>query len=91
MRDFALDGHRLRTREIPWRQLITVQSCHRQFLAIGHFKRVVSMTGAYGLRNYTIKDLRDLKGVRQLVQTNPESPEEAAAAEEAGIDAIKMR
>ena len=33
-------------------------------------KRVVSMTGAYGLRNYTIKDLRDLKGVRQLVETN---------------------
>jgi len=49
------------------------------------------MTGVYGLRNYTIKDLRDLKGVRQLVQTNPETPEEAAAAEEAGIDAIKMR
>jgi len=48
------------------------------------------MTGVYGLRNYTIKDLRDLKGVRQLVQTNPETPE-AAAAEEAGIDAIKMR
>ena len=54
-------------------------------------KRVVSMTGAYGLRNYTIKDLRDLKGVRQLVETNPESPEDAAAAEEAGIDTIKMR
>ena len=49
------------------------------------------MTGAYGLRNYTIKDLRDLKGVRQLVETNPESPEDAAAAEEAGIDTIKMR
>ena len=54
-------------------------------------KRVVSMTGAYGLRNYTIKDLRDLKGVRQLVETNPESPEDATAAEEAGIDTIKMR
>jgi len=49
------------------------------------------MTGAYGLRNYTIKDLRDLKGVRQLAETNPESPEEAVAAEEAGIDTIKIR
>ena len=57
----------------------------------GPLKWVVSMTGAYGLRNYTIKDFRDLKGVRQLVQTNPETPEAAAAAEEAGIDAIKMR
>ena len=54
-------------------------------------KRVVSMTGTYGLRNYTVKDIQDLKGVRQLVQINPETPEEAAAAEEAGIDAIKMR
>ncbi|MCY4513516.1 MAG: 3-methyl-2-oxobutanoate hydroxymethyltransferase [Candidatus Tectomicrobia bacterium] len=54
-------------------------------------KRVVSMTGAYGLRNYTVKDLRDLKGVRQLVETNPDLPEEAAAAEEAGIDTMKLR
>ncbi len=53
-------------------------------------KRVVSMTGAYGLRNYTVKDIQDLKGVRQLTQVNPVTPEEAAAAEEAGIDAIKM-
>ena len=54
-------------------------------------KRVVSMTGAYGLRNYTVKDIRDFKGVRQLTQINPESPEEAAAAEEAGIDTMKLR
>ena len=44
------------------------------------------MTRAYILRKYTIKDLWDLKGVLQLVQTNPVSPEEAAAGEEAGID-----
>lgn len=54
-------------------------------------KRVVSMSGAYGLRNYTIKDLRDLKGVRQLAETLPFSPEEAVAAEEAGIDTMKVR
>ena len=55
------------------------------------FKRVVSMTGAYGLRNHTIKDIRDLKGVRQLVETVPFAPDEAAAAEEAGIDTMKVR
>ena len=54
-------------------------------------KRVVSMSGAYGLRNYTIKDLRDLKGVRQLAETLPFEPEEAAAAEQAGIDTMKVR
>jgi len=54
-------------------------------------KRVVSMTGAYGLRNYTVKDIQDLKGVRQLVETLPFLPEEAAAAEEAGIDMMKVR
>ena len=55
------------------------------------FKRVVSMTGAYGLRNHTIKDIRDVKGVRQLVETLPFAPEEAVAAEEAGIDTMKVR
>ena len=54
-------------------------------------KRVVGMTGAYGLRNHTVKDIRDLKGVRQLVETLPFLPEEAAAAEEAGIDTMKVR
>lgn len=54
-------------------------------------KRVVSMAGAYGLRNYTVKDLQDLKGVRQMVETLPFLPEEAAAAEEAGIDTMKVR
>ena len=54
-------------------------------------KRVVSMTGAYGLRNFTVKDIRDLKGVRQLVETLPFLPEEAAAAEAGGIDTMKGR
>ncbi|SVE38968.1 uncharacterized protein METZ01_LOCUS491822, partial [marine metagenome] len=34
---------------------------------------------------------RDQKGVRVLVETVPFSPEEAAAAEEAGIDTMKVR
>ena len=54
-------------------------------------KRVMTLGGAYGTRNYTVKDLRDQKGKRVLVETLPFSPEEAAAAEEAGIDTMKAR
>jgi 3-methyl-2-oxobutanoate hydroxymethyltransferase len=54
-------------------------------------KRVMTLGGAYGTRNYTVKDLRDQKGKRVLVETLPFSPEEAAAAEEAGIDTMKVR
>jgi 3-methyl-2-oxobutanoate hydroxymethyltransferase len=54
-------------------------------------KRVMSLGGAYGTRNYTVKDLRDLKGQRVLTETLPFSPEEAAAAEAAGIDMMKVR
>ena len=44
-------------------------------------KRIMTLGGAYGTRNYTVKDLRDRKGRRVLVETLPFSPEEAAAAE----------
>lgn len=54
-------------------------------------KRVMTLGGAYGTRNYTVKDLRDLKGKRVLTETLPFSVEEAAAAEEAGIDLMKVR
>ncbi len=54
-------------------------------------KRVMTVGGAYGLRNYTVKDLRDLKGKRVLCETVPFSVEEAIAAEEAGIDTMKVR
>ena len=54
-------------------------------------KRVMTLGGAYGTRNYTVKDLRDQKGKRVLVETLPFSPEEAAAAEEAGVDTMKVR
>ena len=53
--------------------------------------RIMTLGGAYGTRNYTVKDLRDQKGKRMLVETLPFSPEEAAAAEEAGIDTMKVR
>jgi len=54
-------------------------------------KRIMTVGGAYGLRNYTVKDLRDLKGKRVLCETVPFSVEEATAAEEAGIDTMKVR
>ena len=54
-------------------------------------KRIMTLGGAYSTRNYTVKDLRDQKGVRVLVETVPFTPEEAAAAEEAGVDTMKVR
>jgi len=54
-------------------------------------KRVMTLGGAYGTRNYTVKDLRDLKGTRVFTETLPFTAEEAAAAEEAGIDMMKVR
>ena len=53
--------------------------------------RIMTLGGAYGTRNYTVKDLRDVKGKRVLCETLPFSVEEAAAAEEAGIDTMKVR
>ena len=55
------------------------------------YKKVFSMTGELGLRNYTVKDIIDLKGNRQLTQTLPFTPNEAKAAEDAGIDLINTR
>src|SRR4051812_43257685 len=54
-------------------------------------KRIMTVGGAYGTRDYTIKDLRDLKGRRGLCETVHFSIEEAAAVEEAGIDTMKVR
>ena len=55
------------------------------------YKKVFSMTGELGLRNYTVKDIIDIKGDRQLTQTLPFTPNEAKAAEEAGIDLMNTR
>ena len=54
-------------------------------------KRVMTLGGAYGTRNYTVRDLREQKGKRVLVETLPFSADEAVAAEEAGIDTMKVR
>ncbi len=53
--------------------------------------RVMTLGGAFGTRNYTVKDLRDQKGKKLLVETIPFSTEEAMAAEEAGIDKMNVR
>ena len=55
------------------------------------YKKVFSMTGELCLRNYTVKDIIDLKGDRQLTQTLPFTSNEAQAAEDAGIDLINTR
>ena len=55
------------------------------------YKKVFSMTGELGLRNYTVRDIIDLKGEKQLTQTLPFTPNEAKAAEDAGIDLMNTR
>ena len=49
-----------------------------------HFKKVFSINLEPGYRNYTVKDLLDIKGKKKLTQILVSSPDEAAAAEEAG-------
>ena len=55
------------------------------------YKKIVLMTGEYQYRNYTVKDIIDLKGKKTLSQTLPFYPNEAEAAQEAGIDLMNSR
>ena len=55
------------------------------------YKKVYSISLEPGYRNYTIKDLIDLKGKKKLTQIHVSTPEEARAAEEAGIDLLLVR
>ena len=52
------------------------------------YKKVYSLDHQAGYRNYTVRDLIELKGKKKLTQINIITPEEAAAAEAAGIDLI---
>ena len=52
------------------------------------YKRVFSINLQPGYRNYTVKDLQDLKGKKKLTQILVSNDSEASAAEEAGIDLI---
>ena len=52
------------------------------------YKRVFSINLQPGYRNYTVKDLQDIKGKKKLTQILVSDALEASAAEEAGIDLI---
>ncbi len=52
------------------------------------YKRVFSINNDLGYRNYTVRDLINLKGKKKLTQVRVTTVEEAAAAEEAGIDLL---
>ena len=54
-------------------------------------KKVFSLSLDPGYRNYTIRDIIDLKGKKKLTQICVNTAKEAAAAEEAGIDIILIR
>lgn len=51
----------------------------------------MTLGGHYATRNYTIKHLQELKGKAVLTETMPFTTSEAAAAEEAGIDTLKVK
>ena len=55
------------------------------------YKKVYSISLEPGYRNYTVKDLIDLKGKKKLTQIHVSTPEEARAAEEADIDILLVR
>ena len=52
------------------------------------YKRVFSINLQPGYRNFTVKDLLDIKGKKKLTQIMVSNAFEASAAEEAGIDLI---
>ena len=52
------------------------------------YKRVFSINNDLGYRNYTLRDIIELKGKKKLSQLRVTSAQEAAAAEEAGIDLL---
>jgi 3-methyl-2-oxobutanoate hydroxymethyltransferase len=51
----------------------------------------MTLGGEYATRNYTVKHLQDLKGKTILTETMPFTTREAVAAEEAGIDTLKVK
>jgi len=53
--------------------------------------RTMTLGGQYATRNYTVRHLQDLKGKAILTETMPFTINEAVAAEEAGIDTMKVR
>ena len=54
-------------------------------------KKVFSINLESGLRNFTVKDLIEIKGKTKLSQILVSNVKEAEAAEEAGVDLILAR
>lgn len=54
-------------------------------------RRTMTLGGQYATRNYTVKHLQDLKGKAVLTETMPFTTSEAVAAEQAGIDTLKVK
>ena len=52
------------------------------------YKRVFSINNNLGYRNYTVRDIIQLKGRKKFTQVRVTNAEEAAAAEDAGIDLL---
>tara|TARA_Y100001960_G_scaffold323357_1_gene401654 strand:+ start:921 stop:1763 length:843 start_codon:yes stop_codon:yes gene_type:complete len=52
------------------------------------YKRVFSINNDLGYRNYTVRDLINLKGKKKLTQVRVTTVEEATAAQEAGVDLL---
>ena len=52
------------------------------------YKRVFSINNDLGYRNYTVRDIIQLKGKKKFTQVRVTNAEEAAAAEEANIDLL---
>jgi 3-methyl-2-oxobutanoate hydroxymethyltransferase len=53
--------------------------------------RIMTLGGEFATRNYTIKHLQERKGKAVLTETMPFTTSEAMAAEEAGIDTLKVK
>ena len=60
-------------------------------MKIKNTKKIMTVSGEYSERNFTVADIRSYKGKRQLTETIPFSEEEAEAAETAGIETLNIR
>ncbi|MFN6137419.1 MAG: 3-methyl-2-oxobutanoate hydroxymethyltransferase [Planctomycetota bacterium] len=72
--------------DLPNPSAIPPRNAHERGL-----QRIMTMGGEFGTRNYTVKHLQDLKGKRVLTETMPFTTQEAQAAQEAGIDTLKVK
>ena len=54
-------------------------------------KKIMTVSGQYSTRNYTVADIQSFKGKHQLTKILPFTEEEAAAAELSGIDTLNIR